>query len=75
MDMDLDDFLRLIYIGNEKLIIITNRKKFTVKYIKMQQILLRCGGFRCSRQPQFYIRNNKNHRQINQKCGGFRCRG
>ena len=24
--MDLDDFLRLIYIGNEKLIIITNRK-------------------------------------------------
>src|SRR5918994_1600824 len=22
-----------------------------------------------------YIRNNKNHRQINQKCGGFRCRG
>jgi hypothetical protein len=26
-----------------------------------------------SRQPQFYIRNNKNDRQINQKCGGFRC--
>src|ERR687897_1716861 len=24
---------------------------------------------------QFYIRNNKNHHQINQKCGGFRCRG
>ena len=24
---------------------------------------------------QFYIRNNKNDRQINQKCSGFRCRG
>jgi hypothetical protein len=35
MDMDLDDFLRLIYIGNEKLIIITNRKKFIANYCKI----------------------------------------
>ena len=33
--MDLDDFLRLIYIGNEKLIIITNRKKFIANYCKI----------------------------------------
>jgi len=31
--MDLDDFLRLIYIGNEKLMIITNRKKFIAKLL------------------------------------------
>jgi hypothetical protein len=31
--MDLDDFLRLIYIENEKLIIITNRKKFIAKLL------------------------------------------
>ena len=36
MDLDdLDDFLRLIYIGNEKLIIITNRKKFIANYCKI----------------------------------------
>ena len=31
--MDLDDFLRLIYIENEKLMIITNRKKFIAKLL------------------------------------------
>ena len=35
--MDLDEFLRLIYIGNEKLIIITNRKKFIANYCKIRQ--------------------------------------
>ena len=35
IEMDLDDFLRLIYIGNEKLIIITNRKKFIANYGKI----------------------------------------
>ena len=34
--MDLDEFLRLIYIGNEKLIIITNRKKFIANYCKIR---------------------------------------
>jgi hypothetical protein len=31
--MDLDDFLRLIYIGNEKLMIITNKKIFIAKLL------------------------------------------
>ena len=35
-----------------------------------RQINQKCGGFRCSRQPQFYIRNNKNDRQINKNSIG-----